>query len=73
MINAESFIKINDRPRRLCGNLNNVIVFSQSLQAYMEHVTKVFDRFKEANLKLNPSKCKFMGVEVEYLGHIVTP
>ena len=53
--------------------LDDVIVFSQSLQAHLEHLTKVFDCLKAANLKLNPKKCKFMSVEVEYLGHIVTP
>jgi len=26
----------------------------------------------DANLKLNPKKCKFMCEEVEYLGHVVT-
>ena len=76
MVNAESFIKIDDRPRGLRGrlfNLDNVIMFSQSLQAHVEHVTKIFVCFKEANWKLNPSKGKFMGVEVEYLDHTVTP
>jgi len=33
----------------------------------------VFAGLRDANLKLNPSKCKFMSEEVEYLGHIVTP
>ena len=53
--------------------LDNVIVFSQSLQAHLEHLTKVFACLREANLKLNPKKCEFMSEEVEYLGHIVTP
>ena len=26
-----------------------------------------------ANLKLKPIKCKFVRVEVEYLGHVITP
>ena len=53
--------------------LDDVIVFSQSLQAHLEHLTKVFACLKSANLKLNPRKCRFMSEEVEYLGHIVTP
>ena len=53
--------------------LDDVIVFSQSLQAHLEHQTKVFDCLKAANLKLNSKKCKFMSEVVEYLGHIVTP
>ena len=53
--------------------LDDVIVFSQSLQAHLEHLTKVFACLREMNLKLNPKKCEFMSEEVEYLGHIVTP
>ena len=53
--------------------LDDVIVFSQSLQAHLEHLTKVFACLREANLKLNPKKCEFMSEEVGYLGHIVTP
>ena len=53
--------------------LDDVIVFSQSLQAHLEHLAKVFACLKEANLKLNPKKCEFISEEVEYLGHIVTP
>ena len=56
--------------------LDDVIMFSQSLEAHLEHQSnkKVFDCLKAANLKLNPKKSKFMRVEVEYLaiGHIVT-
>ena len=36
--------------------LDDVIVFSQSLQAHLEHLTKVFDCLKAANLKLCKSQ-----------------
>ena len=64
MMGSEDFVAVY---------LDDVIVFSQSLQAHLEHLTKVFACLREANLKLNPKKCKFMSEEVEYLGHIVTP
>jgi hypothetical protein len=34
---------------------------------------KVFERFREAHLKLNPEKCQLLQKEVKYLGHIVSP
>ena len=34
--------------------LDDVIVFSQSLDAHLEHLKKVFTCLKDANLKLNP-------------------
>jgi len=52
--------------------LDVVIVFSQSLEALLEHLKKVFNCLRDANLKLNPKKCKFMCEEVEYLDHVVT-
>jgi len=52
--------------------LDDVIVFSQLLDTHLQHLMKVFACRRDANLKLNPSKCKFMS-EVKYLGHIVTP
>ena len=53
--------------------LDDVIVFSETLQDHTEHLRAVFDRIRRAGLKLNPSKCKILCEEVEYLGHIVTP
>ena len=33
----------------------------------------VFDRMREASLKLNPKKRKYVCDEVDFLGHLVTP
>ena len=52
--------------------LDDVIVFSRSLDEHMEHLRAVFDWLRRAGLMLNPSKCKLMCNEVEYLGHVVT-
>ena len=35
-------------------------------------MTQVFDRLREAGLKLQPKKCTFGQSEVKYLGHIVS-
>ena len=53
--------------------LDDVIIFSETLQDHVRHLRMVFDRIRAANLKLNPKKCKFMCDEVDYLGHLVTP
>ena len=53
--------------------LDNVIIFSESLQDHITHLKAVFDYFRSEGLKLNPKKCKFICDEVEYLGHLVTP
>ena len=53
--------------------LDDVIVFSETLQDHTEHLRAVFDRIRRTGLQLNPSKCKILCEDVEYLGHIVTP
>ena len=52
--------------------LDDILVFSTTLQEHLAHLRKVIDRLKFANLKLKPSKCNFMKEEVEYLGYIIT-
>ena len=65
--------KLMTGPEDFVVYLDDVIVFSQSLQAHLEHLTKVFVCLKSVNLKLNPRKYRFMSEEVEYLDHTVTP
>ena len=53
--------------------LDDILIFSPTLQEHLSHLETVIDRLREVNLKLKPSKCKFVREEVEYLGHIITP
>lgn len=52
--------------------LDDVIVFGRTFSETLENLISVFDRFKGANLKLKPKKCKIFQDEVRYLGHIVS-
>ena len=49
--------------------VDDIVVFSRSLEEHQQHLQDVFDRLKEAGLKLNPSKCHFAAKKVTYLGH----
>jgi len=52
--------------------LDDIIVFSPSLQEHICDLESVFSRLKQANLKIQPDKSEFLRKEIEYLGHIVT-
>ena len=52
--------------------LNDVFVFSKSLDDHMKHLTAMFNQLRKAGLMLNASKCKLMCSEAENLGYIVT-
>ncbi|EFA00130.1 Transposon Tf2-6 polyprotein-like Protein [Tribolium castaneum] len=53
--------------------LDDVIVFSSSnYKEHLERLKSVFDRLRQANLKLKPTKCNFLMREAKYLGHIIS-
>lgn len=52
--------------------LDDVIIFSTSLEEHLNSIRLVLNRIKKANLKIQPDKCEFLKKETEFLGHIVT-
>ena len=52
--------------------LDDIVVYSNSLEEHRDHLTAIFDTFREAKLKMNPSKCQFFSNEIIFLGHKVT-
>ena len=50
---------------------DDVIVFGHTEEEHLECLRMVFERFREFNLKLKPSKCSFFQSEIVYLAHHV--
>ena len=70
----DSILKgLNDRCERCLVYLDDIIVYSTSLQEHMESLRSVFKRLREANFKIQLDKTEFLRREVAYLGHVVTP
>ncbi|GFT89899.1 retrovirus-related Pol polyprotein from transposon 412 [Trichonephila clavipes] len=44
----------------------------RTFEEHIQNIRKVLSKLSDANLKLNPSKCKFFQKEVNYLGHIIS-
>lgn len=53
--------------------LDDILVFSTSLQEHIDSLRKIFMRLSKFNLKVQIDKCNFFQRESEYLGHIITP
>ena len=51
--------------------LDDVIVFSKTPEEHIVRLRAVFEKLKQAGLKLKPSKCEFFKQELTYLGHVV--
>ena len=52
--------------------LDDVIVYSKTEEGHVHRLRTVFERFRENNLKLKPSKCNLFRQEITYLAHHVS-
>lgn len=52
--------------------LDDIIIFSTSLQEHIERLQEVFERLRKARLKIQLDKSEFLRREVAYLGHVIT-
>jgi transposase InsO family protein len=52
--------------------LDDVVVFASSESEMLTRLDTVFDRLKNAGLKLKPRKCRLFARETEYLGHTIS-
>lgn len=52
--------------------IDDLIVFSKTLEEHESRLLQVLNRLKEYGLKLSPEKCRFFQTSVRYLGHIVS-
>ncbi|GBG73566.1 hypothetical protein CBR_g16909 [Chara braunii] len=52
--------------------LDDILVYSRSLDEHLEHLRPVLERLRIAKNKANCDKCEFAQQELEYLSHYVT-
>ena len=52
--------------------LDDVIVYSETLEDHLTWFQAIFDCFAHHGLKLKPSKCHFFKEEITYLGHEIS-
>lgn len=51
--------------------LDDIIVFSTSLQEHILNLEKVFKKLRESNFKVQMDKSEFLKLETEFLGHVI--
>ncbi|GBG87470.1 hypothetical protein CBR_g45528 [Chara braunii] len=52
--------------------LDNILVYSRSLEDHLGHLRRVLETLCRAKYKANRDKCEFVRQELEYLDHFVT-
>ena len=64
--------KVLDNIDFAMGYLDDIIIFSRSEEEHLDHLEQVFQRLKEAGLKLSLEKCSFFKKHIQYLGHLLS-
>ena len=52
--------------------LDDIIIFSRTVEEHLQRLTEVLQGLKEAVLKIKPSKCHLLCKSVRYLGYVVS-
>ena len=52
--------------------LDDIIVYSKTLEEHLERLGAVFKKISKVGLKLKPNKCEFFKLKITYLGYIVS-
>ncbi len=51
--------------------LDDVIIYSNNLDKHKRYIKAVFEKIREANLKLKPSKYQQFQIKLKLVGHLV--
>ena len=54
------------------GYLDDILVFSKSIEEHFQHCEIIFQRLRKYKLKLSYAKCAFLKSQVQYLGHLLS-
>ena len=72
MLQVISSMSPMERPNFVSVYIDDLLVYSQTLEKHLVHLSKVMDKLREVNLKLKPGKCQFVRKSVKFLGHLLT-
>ena len=54
------------------GYLDDILIYSRNMEEHLQHVRTLFERMRQADLKLTKRKCNFLKAHVQYLGHYIS-
>ena len=58
---------------KFCASfLDDIIIFSATLEEHQKHVRLIMDKLRENKLYVKQSKCSFFQTSIEFLGYTVS-
>ena len=52
--------------------IDDIVVWSNNLEEHLQHLEQIFQRLREAGLKVHPGKCVFAADSIDFLGHLIS-
>ena len=52
--------------------IDGILLFKNAFSVHLVHLDQVFNRLREATLKLQPTKCHFAVKQLKFLGNIIS-
>ena len=52
--------------------IDDIVIWSRDVQEHVQHLSMVFQRLREAGLKVHPGKCVFGSDSIGFLGHRIS-
>ena len=52
--------------------IDDIIIMGKTFDDHIRNLQAVFERLRQAGLKLHPEKCQFLQQKVYFLGHVVS-
>uniref|UniRef100_K7G5Z2 ribonuclease H n=1 Tax=Pelodiscus sinensis TaxID=13735 RepID=K7G5Z2_PELSI len=62
---------LRDHQDYAAAYIDDIIIFSESWEKHLEHLTEILEALRQAGLTANPKKCQFGKTEISYLGYTV--
>ena len=53
--------------------MDDVIVYSKTFDEHIQRLAHISSRLRDSNLTLKPSKCRFLHLTIDFLGHVISP
>ena len=52
--------------------IDDIVIWSRDVEEHVRHLSMVFQRLREAGLKVHPGKCVFGADSIDFLGHRIS-
>nr|CDS27662.2 gag pol polyprotein [Hymenolepis microstoma] len=73
---AQSFQRFMDQVFRgldfVFTYIDDVLIASSNSEEHKQHLRQVFERLQQYGITVNPEKCKFGQIEIDFLGHHIS-